>query len=172
MGDAMAASASSPFTRRYFLAVCSKVGVASTFFAGTLCALARSKPDRTVTRSMISQAAALAGIQIPADKEDAMLAMLDTQIHQFDAIRKLRLTNDVPPAFRFDPILAGSVPPGVETSPARQVVQLSEAPAIADSEIPASLESLAFATVRELSELMRRQKITSVDLTSMYFVSS
>jgi hypothetical protein len=126
-----------------------------------------------VTRSMISQAAAaLAGIQIPADKEDAMLAMLDTQIHQFDAIRKLRLTNDVPPAFRFDPILAGSVPPGVETSPARQVVQLSEAPAIADSEIPASLESLAFATVRELSELMRRQKITSVDLTSMYFVSS
>jgi hypothetical protein len=121
---------------------------------------------------MISQAAALAGIQIPADKEDAMLAMLDTQIHQFDAIRKLRLTNDVPPAFRFDPILAGSVPPGVETSPARQVVQLSEAPAIADSEIPASLESLAFATVRELSELMRRQKITSVDLTSMYFVSS
>ena len=164
----MAASVSSPFTRRYFLAVCSKVGVTSTFFAGTLCALARSKPDRSVTRSMISQAALLAGIQIPPDKEDAMIALLDKQIHQFDSIRKLPLTNDVPPAFRFDPVLADSMPPGVEAAPSRQTKQLSEAPAIADPEIPRDLQSLAFATVRELGELMRRQKITSVELTKMY----
>jgi Asp-tRNA(Asn)/Glu-tRNA(Gln) amidotransferase A subunit family amidase len=168
MPDAMAASASSPFTRRYFLALCSKVGVTSTFFAGTLCALARSKPDRSVTRSTISQAALLAGIQIPPEKADAMVALLDTQIHQFDSIRKLRLANDVPPAFRFDPVLADSIPPAVEGSPARQAKQLSAVPAIADSEIPRNLESLAFATVRELGELIRRQKITSVDLTSMY----
>jgi Asp-tRNA(Asn)/Glu-tRNA(Gln) amidotransferase A subunit family amidase len=117
---------------------------------------------------MINQAALLAGIQIPADKEEAMLAALDLQIHQYDSIRKLHLSNDVPPAFRFDPVLADSMPPPVEASPVRQVKQLSAAPAITDSEVPRNIESLAFATVRELGELMRRQKITSVDLTRMY----
>jgi hypothetical protein len=53
----------------------------------------------------------------------------------------------------------------------RTPAALSDPPAIADPEIPQDLEKLAFATVRELGVLIKRGKISAVDLvdlTEMY----
>ena len=50
-------------SRREFLTICSAAGVGSTFFAGTLYAVAAEKPEEKMTAEMIDQAAALAGIE-------------------------------------------------------------------------------------------------------------
>src|SRR6202023_1951681 len=45
---------------------------------------------------------------------------------------------------------------------------ISSAPAIVNQPVPANLEELAFATVRELGELIREKKVSAVALTEMY----
>jgi hypothetical protein len=110
----------------------------------------------------------LAGIEIPPDKKQAMLAKLNEQLRAYDAVRRLRLPNDLPPAFRFDPLISGGRSPMTESVPVRTPAVLSEPPTIADDEIPRDLEKLAFATVRELGALMQRKKISAADLTEMY----
>ena len=44
---------------------------------------------------------------------------------------------------------------------------MTAAPAIADKEVPRNLDTLAFASVRELGELLKRKKATPVALTQM-----
>ncbi len=155
-------------SRREFLLICTAVGVVSSFFAGALYALAATKREQRITGETIDEAAALAGIEIPTDKKQAMLAKLNEQLRAYDAVRRLRLPNDLPPAFRFDPLISGGRSPTTESVPVRTPAVLSEPPTIADDEIPRDLEKLAFATVRELGALMQRKKISAADLTEMY----
>jgi Asp-tRNA(Asn)/Glu-tRNA(Gln) amidotransferase A subunit family amidase len=115
---------------------------------------------------MIDQAAFLAGVSITPGQKKDMLVKLNQQLRSIKAVRKLNLTNDVPPAYRFDPLLTNRSPS--EPEPIRTAKAMSQAPNIADSEIPKDLERLAYASVRELGELLRRQKIKAVDLTQMY----
>ena len=155
-------------SRREFLLICTAVGVVSSFFAGALCALAATKREQRITGETIDEAAALAGIEIPPDKKKAMLAKLNERPGAYDAVRRLRLPNDLPPAFRFDPLISGGRSPATESVPVRTPAVLSDPPTIADDEIPRDLEKLAFATVRELGALMQRKKISAADLTEMY----
>jgi hypothetical protein len=152
---------SSSASRRQFLMICTAVGVASGFFAGALYALAATKRDEKVTGDMIDEAAALAGIAIPPDKREAMLSQLNEQRQAYDAIRQLRLPNEVPPAFRFDPVIPGSTAPPTELEPVRTPLALGDPPAVADAEIPKDLEKLAYATVRELGVLIKQRKISA-----------
>src|SRR5262245_31352 len=63
--------------RRRFLAVCSGLGFGSTLFPGTLWAIAQGKP--AITRDMIEQAAAIAGVAIPDASRQMMLDNLNEQ---------------------------------------------------------------------------------------------
>ena len=155
-------------SRREFLLICTAVGIVSSFFAGALYALAATKREQRVTGETIDEAAALAGIEIPPDKKQAMLAKLNEQLGAYDAVRRLHLPNNVPPAFRFDPLISEGRFPATESMPVRTPAALSEPPAIVDGEIPRDLEKLAFATVRELGALIQHQKISVADLTEMY----
>lgn len=159
---------SSSASRRQFLMVCAAVGVASGFFAGAFYALAAAKRDEKVTGDMIDEAAALAGIAIPPEKRQAMLSKLNEQRQAYNAIRQLHLPNEVPPAFRFDPVIPGTTAPPAESEPIRTPLAFSDPPAVADGEIPKDLEKLAFANVRELGVLIKQKKISVVDLTEMY----
>ena len=152
--------------RRAFLAACAGIGVASNFFAGALCALAAQDPTLQIDDTMIDEAAVLAGVSITPGQKKDMLVKLNQQLRGIKTVRKLNLTNDIPPAYRFDPVLTARFPS--ETEPVRTEKATSQAPNIADSEIPKDLERLAYSTVRELGELLRRQKIKAVDLTQMY----
>jgi Asp-tRNA(Asn)/Glu-tRNA(Gln) amidotransferase A subunit family amidase len=152
--------------RRAFLAACAGIGVTSNFFAGALCALAAQDPTSQIDDAMIDQAAFLTGVSITPGQKKDMLVKLNQQLRAIKAVRKLNLTNDVPPAYRFDPLLTNRSPS--EAEPVRTAKAISQAPNIADSEIPKDLERLAYASVRELGELLRRQKIKAVDLTQMY----
>ena len=155
--------------RRGFLAVTSRFGLASTLFPGALYTLAAQaqqsgsadKPaDKPkITPEMIDQAAALAGITVSADQKQMMIDGLNQQRDSYDAIRKLHMPNSVAPAFVFDPL-----PPGATVNTEKQEPVYSKTVAT----MPASLEDLAFATVPELSDLVRRKKVSSLDLTQMY----
>jgi Asp-tRNA(Asn)/Glu-tRNA(Gln) amidotransferase A subunit family amidase len=153
--------------RRGFLAACSRAGVASTLMPGVLYTLAAQAQDAAkptepphVTEEMLVQAAALAGVPLTADQKKMMLEGLADQRGSYEAIRKLNLPNSVAPAFVFDPL-----PPGAKVDTARKEPRWSEAAEISAS---ANVEDLAFATVRDLAELLRTQKVTSLALTQMY----
>src|SRR5688572_28604163 len=131
--------------RREFLAACAAFGLTSTLFPGVLWSLAKDKP--VVTKEMIDEAGAVAGVIIADDHKALMLDGLNDQLRQIEALRKVSLPNAVAPAFHFDP-----VPPGAPHPPAsgeRRRMRMSDAPDVA---LPDKVEGLAFATVRELAE--------------------
>jgi Asp-tRNA(Asn)/Glu-tRNA(Gln) amidotransferase A subunit family amidase len=151
--------------RRGFLALSSRCGLASTLFPGALYTLAAqaqqpgASENPKITPDMIDQAAALAGITITAAQKQMMLDGLNQQRESYDAIRKLNLPNSVAPAFLFDPL-----PPGATVSTQKREPVYSKTVAT----MPANLEDLAFATVPELADLVRRKKVSSLELTRMY----
>jgi hypothetical protein len=87
--------------RRSFLAYFSAIGMTSTLFPGALWALAESKPK--IERSMIDEAADIAGVEIKDEYKEMMLKDLNEQVQGYDEIRKLNIPNSVPPALVFDP---------------------------------------------------------------------
>ncbi len=161
--------------RREFLAVTGRFGLAYTLFPGALYTVAAqaqaAQPPQSgepapptlpkITPEMIDQAAALAGIAIPAEDKAAMLAGLNQQRDAYAEIRKLHIPNSVAPAFVFDPL-----PPGATVNTQREKPVYSKAPATLTA--PANLEDLAFASAMELSDLLRRRKISATNLTQMY----
>jgi Asp-tRNA(Asn)/Glu-tRNA(Gln) amidotransferase A subunit family amidase len=163
--------------RRSFLTVTGRFGLASTLFPGILYTIAtQTTPEAEaqnpgeksaepelpkITPEMIDQAAALAAITIPAEDKAAMLEHLNEQRGSYLAIRKLDLPNSVAPAFFFDPL-----PPGATINTQREKPVYSKAPATLTA--PPNLEDVAFFSAMDLADLLRRRKISSVDLTQMY----
>jgi Asp-tRNA(Asn)/Glu-tRNA(Gln) amidotransferase A subunit family amidase len=160
--------------RRAFLSVTGRFGLASTLFPGALYTLAtqadaaaqeatpNEKPHPLkITPEMIDQAAALAGIAIADEYKQAMLDGLNQQRGDYEDIRKLHIPNSVAPAFVFDPL-----PPGATVQSERAKPVYSKAPATLTA--PSNLEDLAFASAMDLADLLRRRKISSVNLTEMY----
>ena len=155
--------------RRHFLNACGRVGFASTLFPGVLFSLAAKAQEKHITAAMIDKAALMAGIPVADDQKAALVATLNTNLPTFEELRALKMPNSVPPAFIFDPM-----PPKQEPTPPppgtdwRKPLRFSPAPAIAGKEVPRDLNDLAFCTVRELGELVRRKKVSSLNLTEMY----
>ncbi|MBV8279329.1 MAG: hypothetical protein JO170_29265, partial [Verrucomicrobia bacterium] len=115
--------------RRAFLAACAGIGVTSNFFAGVLYALASQNtqvsqntppsqsPTLQIDDTMIDEAAFLAGVSITPGQKKDMLVKLNQQLRGIKTVRKLNLRNDVPPAYRFDPLLTTRFP--TEPEPVR-----------------------------------------------------
>ena len=157
-----------PLDRRAFLASAASAGLASTLFPGALYTLAaqaqevngdQPQPGPKITPEMIDQAAALALITITPEQKQMMLDALNEQRGSYAAIRKLHLPNSVPPAYLFDPL-----PPGATVNTEKHEPVYSRAVAT----MPSNLEDVAFYAVPELADLIRRRKVSSVDLTQMY----
>ena len=155
--------------RRDFLNTCGKLGFASTLLPGVLFSIAAEAADQHVTAAMIDDAAAIAGVPIAPDQKAVMLATLNGNLKAFAQVSALKMPNSIPPAIVFDPL-----PPGQKPTPPpagidlRKPLHISPAPAIAGKEVPSDLNALAFCTVRELGELVRRKKVSSLALTEMY----
>ncbi len=167
--------------RRRFLAVCSAAGLSGTLLPGALLALA--SPQSTtptlhpaavapealpkITPTLIEAAEAIAAITLTPEQRSMLLEALTQQRDSVEVIRTLHLANATAPAFVFDP-----VPPGMTLDTTRRPALLGPPPDI--SHLPqasagsSAEEILAFSTVRELSELLRTRKLTSVDLTKLY----
>ena len=171
--------------RRRFLAACTAVGVGNTLLPGVLLGLATAAEAQNtavaksgegeghalpkITVEMIDAAAAIAGISLTAEQKKMMLEGLSSQRDAVVAIRGLKLENSVAPAVVFDPVPGGMV---LETE--RKTLKISAQADVSglSASVAAGLagesDALAFATVRELAELVKTRKVTSVALTKMY----
>ncbi|MFY9531361.1 MAG: amidase [Candidatus Acidiferrales bacterium] len=147
--------------RRRFLAVCGSLGFSTTLFPGVLWVLAEDKAK--ITKELIEEAAAIAGVKIPGDSRQMMLDGLNDQVKGYEAIYQLHISNSVPPALIFDPVL-----PGVKYETQRRQMKISEAPGIAAGGVPRNLEDVSFWSARDLAELVRTKKVSSTALTEMY----
>jgi Asp-tRNA(Asn)/Glu-tRNA(Gln) amidotransferase A subunit family amidase len=134
------------------------MGLASTLLPGVL--WAQAKGATKITKEMIDAAAAVADVAISDEYKQLMLDNLSEQGKGYDAIYALHIPNSVEPALLFDPVLASTK---YETQ--RKAPRISAAPNIA---APKNIEDLAFATVRELTELVRTRKVSATALTEMY----
>ncbi len=113
-----------------------------------------------ITAEMIDNAATIAGVHLEESRKAAMLDGLNAQRDDVLEIRKLALPNSVAPSVVFDP-----VPGGMTLDTQAKPTKMSAPPKIAYS---GEVEELAFATVRELAELVRDRRVTSTALTRMY----
>lgn len=115
-----------------------------------------------ITPEMIDVVAKMTGITITDEQKKMMLAGLKSQHESVVAVREMKLPNAVAPAFHFDP-----VPGGMVLDTVKKPMKISAAPKVS-YDASAGTESLAFLTVRELAELVKARKVTSVELTKMY----
>ncbi len=115
-----------------------------------------------ITEAMIEAAASIAGVSLTAEQRKVMLEGLSDQRDAIVEVRKIPLANSVAPSLVQDPVLPGTVLDTV-----RKPAKLGAAPSIADVSV-SNEEQVAFASVRQLSELLRAKKTTSVELTKLY----
>ena len=146
--------------RRRFLATCSSMGFGSTLLPGVLWAIADGKEE--LTEEMIEQAQTIADVSIPAEYRKMMLESLNNHRKGFEQIYELHMANSVAPALLFDPVL-----PSAKFETEKRPMKISAAPAI-EGRVPGNLEEVCFRSARELAELVRSKKVSSVALTEMY----
>ena len=149
--------------RRDFMRTCSGMGLAGTLFPGVLWAQAEAQNAKKITKEMIENAAAIADVPIADEYKEMMLENLNDQAKGYQEIFKLHIPNSVDPALVFDPAL-----PGMKFETEKRPMKMSAAPKSWSSNAAKNLEHLAFASVRQLAELMRTKKVSSVGLTEMY----
>ncbi len=122
-----------------------------------------------ITPEMIDAAAIIAGISVTDEQKKMMLEGLEQLRKSYTAIRDLKLPNSVAPAFIFDP-----VPGNMTLDAVKKPMKISAASdnsklaATVSAGVAGDSDTLAFASVRELAQLIKTRKVTSVDLTRMY----
>ena len=144
--------------RREFVKVFSAFGFGGTLLPGVLWAQSQDKP--AISKEMIDSAAKIAGVAISDEYKDMMLESLNGHGKGFDEIFQLHMPNSAEPALLFLPETSG-----VEFETRKLPLRISASPSLA---VPKSVDELAFASVRELAELVRTRKISSASLTTMY----
>jgi Asp-tRNA(Asn)/Glu-tRNA(Gln) amidotransferase A subunit family amidase len=149
--------------RRNFMKACSGMGLAGTLLPGVLWAQAQAEGANKITKEMIENAAAIADVPIPGEYKEMMLETLNDQAKGYEEIYKLHISNSVEPAMIFDPVL-----PGMKLATERKPMRISASAPTASLSAPNNLEDLAFASVRDLGELVRTKRVSSLALTEMY----
>ena len=134
-------------------------GLGSTLFPGVL--WAKIAAGAEITAATVAQAEEVAGLSFEPEEREMMVENLRTQAQRIAALHGIPLENSVSPAIVFNPLPPGkTVEPDRRRPSVRTRVQL---PALTGN-----LEDLAFAPVTVLSELVRRRKVSSLQLTRMY----
>jgi Asp-tRNA(Asn)/Glu-tRNA(Gln) amidotransferase A subunit family amidase len=147
------------FDRRSFMGYFAGAGLTSTLFPGVLWAKLAAGAEITV--DTIASAEEVAGLHFDPAERELMLDGLKQQEQRIEALHKVSLPNSVSPAIVFDPR-----PPGRKFPEARHraMVRSKVAPRASSDDT----EEFAFLPVTELSELVRRRRVTSLQLTQMY----
>jgi len=168
---------SSRFNRRTFVKLVPALGVAfvaSPHLTGTSTVgqtplatpspipLPSPSPSPTplrVTKDMLRQAEKLMGIELTDAHEAMALPSANTNLERYESLRKIEVPLDTEPATLFHPAL-----PGKKFNSKQAKFKLSKTEPLQFT----SVEELAFATLPQLAELVRKRKISPVELTRMY----
>ncbi len=131
----------------------------STCFAAGMLVAGKADPE-TITVSMVSTASKIFGLDISNAEADSMLQTLNTQRNAYIELHKMNMPNSIAPSMNFNPI-----PPGYVFPDKTNGFKVSTAAA---ASLPANRDDLAFYTVRQLGDLIRTKKISSVELTKFF----
>jgi len=131
------------------------------FFGMSHIALSQAQNTNTQRPFRVMDAERIIGIEFTEAERDSMSRDLQAQLGQYEALRELGLSNSRSPVLLFDPMPVGWTPPNYHAGPSKYDVP-------SNLKRPTHIESLAFATVVELGELIRTKQVTSVELTKMY----
>lgn len=140
--------------RRAFL----KLSAASAAFPLLLTEFAVAKAE--LTKADLNAAAAVAGLTFTDEQEAMMLDAVERRLKSYEELHALDLPNSLAPAVEFNPVL-----PGMKFETEHRPMRMSRTAEIA---APRNIEDVAFYSVRDLAELVRRKKVSSYDLTQMY----
>jgi Asp-tRNA(Asn)/Glu-tRNA(Gln) amidotransferase A subunit family amidase len=100
------------------------------------------------------------GLEFNDAERDSMQQNLRGQLSEYNALRGLTIANSRSPVLLFDPI-----PFGWRKPMDHATTRYSE---INDLKRPSTIESLAYASIAELSVLIRTRQVSSEELTKMY----
>src|SRR5687767_3992539 len=135
------------------------IGLGSTLLPGVL--WARIASGEEITVATIAGAEEVAGLKFDEAERAMMLESLKTQELRLEALHKIPIANSVAPAIVFNPV------PPWRTPPRAAKKSMVRSP-VTSRTVPSNLDDLAFLPVTELSELVRRKRVTSLQLTQMY----
>ena len=107
----------------------------------------------------VAHAERLLGLTFTLAEQDSILAGLEEQRGDYAKLREVLLGNSVPPSVMFNPI-----PVGMKFETKKEPFKESKI----SVQLPSSLDDLAFLSIRELAELIRTKKISSLRLTTLY----
>ena len=147
-------------TRRRFLAYFSSLGLSSTLLPGVIWAQIQDQEDPKISKEILQDAEAVAGVNFTDEERDLMLEGLNNNLSSYESLRALQIDNSVPPALYFNP-----VPAGMSVEGERGAMKVSQ---VSVPAVPADLEELAFWPITHLSQLIKTRRVSSVDLTTMY----
>ena len=146
-------------SRRAILAGLAGLGIGSALFRRALAAQAAG--GATVSVEMVKQAQWIAGLELTDDERKETAENLKRTMGSIEALRKVPVGYDIPPAIAFIP---APTPSTVEPVRRNQAVP-SEGQA---GKRPEGDDALAFLPVTELSALIRTRQVTATELTKLY----
>src|SRR5690348_11569490 len=146
------------YDRRAFMAYFSSIGLGSTLFPGVLWGQMQQQPQAPeITKEMIAAAEQIADVSFTDDERTAIVRNLHQARNAVDQLHRAPLDMSVFPAIVFDPVPPGEVlPPKTKASVVRSRIPVMSR--------PGSLEELAYASVAQLSTLVRARKVKSAEL--------
>jgi Asp-tRNA(Asn)/Glu-tRNA(Gln) amidotransferase A subunit family amidase len=140
-----------------FLCVAALVSMSVAARALLLSAAGGEEPK--ITKENIAGAEKIVGLDFTETERDSMLQDLIDNLKSYLALRKVDISNSIPPAMEFNPI-----PVGFKIGTEKRPFAVSKARKL---ERPANLEELAFWPVRDLAELIRTKKVSPTELTKL-----
>ncbi len=146
--------------RRAFLAYFSGLGLGPTLLPGVLWGKLEEQKAASVTKEMLRDAAAVAGLAFTDEQIERMLKGVNQNLSKYEELRKVQLENSVAPPLYFNPIV-----PGTKIDRTKRAFRRSEPRGVAR---PRNLEDAAFWPVTQLAELVRKRQVSSAELTEIY----
>jgi Asp-tRNA(Asn)/Glu-tRNA(Gln) amidotransferase A subunit family amidase len=119
-----------------------------------------SQAQEKFTSDDINHAQKLIGLDFNQSQRDSLRDELEQNLSYYQQLREIRIDNWIPPALRFEVL-----PVGFNLEKEQKPIKWSEPGKIT---LPKNLEELAFYPLRDLAELIRTGKISSLELTRMY----
>lgn len=122
--------------------------------------IAQSTDSIKLNKEDIRSAGNIIGMDFTESEIDSMLQNLENQLSSYYSMRKIHLSNSLPPAIQFNPLPVGFKLPGGE--------DLLEIERREKVKLPDNISDLAFYSIPELAELIRTKQISSTELTKFF----
>jgi Asp-tRNA(Asn)/Glu-tRNA(Gln) amidotransferase A subunit family amidase len=121
--------------------------------------LSCDRDDSAISRKTVAESERLIGLDFTESERDSLTEDVEENVEFYRAMRDVSIDNSVPPALIFDPVPAGMkfdlIQEPIRPGPFKEV------------SVPDDFEELAFYSVRELSELVRTRRVSSMQLTKL-----